>query len=141
MRVRANADQIALKLKELPTLCVVLALTVGKFLAFAQPPGQGLDEIRHFYRVWTFASGAFVDAHGKAGGSIPQCVSDHVNHFANAASGRRPFSFPQYWQSPHPCTSRPAFGTYGTAAFNAPVAYLPEIVAVVLQRAVVLPFR
>src|SRR3984957_12522028 len=98
MRVRANADQIALKLKELPTLCVVLALTVGKFLAFAQPPGQGLDEIRHFYRVWTFASGAFVDAHGRAGGPIPQCVSDYMNHFANAALKRAPFSFPQYWE-------------------------------------------
>ncbi len=59
------------KLKELPALYVVLSLAIGTFLVFAQPPGQGLDEVRHFYRVWTFASGAFVDAHGRAGGPIP----------------------------------------------------------------------
>ena len=49
-----------------PTLYLVLSLAIGTFLVFAQPPGQGLDEVRHFYRVWTFASGAFVDAHGRA---------------------------------------------------------------------------
>jgi uncharacterized membrane protein len=139
IRVRASAEQIASKLKELPSLYVVLALTVGTFLVFAQPPGQGLDEVRHFYRVWTFASGSFIDAHGRAGGPIPQCVSDYMNHFASAASGRGPFSFRQYWQSPQPCSSRLIFGSYGTAAFNAPIAYLPEIVAVALLRAVSAP--
>ena len=139
MPVRASAEQIVRKLKELPSLYVVLALTVGTFLVFAQPPGQGLDEVRHFYRVWTFASGAFIDAHGRAGGPIPQCLSVYMNHFANAASERAPFSFSQYWQSPQPCNANPIFGTYGTAAFNAPIAYLPEIIAVGVLRAVGAP--
>ena len=135
MRVRASAQPMTSKLKELPTLYVVLSLAIGTFLVFAQPPGQGLDEVRHFYRVWTFASGAFVDAHGRAGGPIPQCVSDYMNHFANAASRRAPFSFPQYWQSPHPCIATHVFGSYGTAAFNGPMSYLPSILAVALLRA------
>ena len=127
------------KLKELPALYLVLSLVIGLFLVFAQPPGQGLDEIRHFYRVWTFASGAIVDAHGRAGGPIPQCLSDYMNHFANAASQRAPFSFSQYWQSPHPCIGSHVFGSYGTAAFNGPLAYLPSILAVGLFRAVDAP--
>ena len=139
MQVRAKADQVALNVKELPTLYAVLALTFGTFLVFAQPPGQGLDEIRHFYRVWTFVSGSFINAQGRTGGPVPQCVSVYMNHFASAASGRGPFSFSQYWQSPHPCPSTPVFGTYGTAAFNAPIAYLPAILAVALLRAVSAP--
>ena len=127
------------KLRELPTLYVVLSLAIGTFLVFAQPPGQGLDEVRHFYRVWTFASGAFVDAHGRAGGPIPQCVSDYMNHFANAALKRAPFSFPQYWQSPHPCIGTQVFGSYGTSAFYGPMSYLPSILAVALLRAVDAP--
>ena len=130
---------MASKLKELPTLYVVLTLTVGTFLVFAQPPGQGLDEVRHFYRVWTFTSGAIVNAHGRLGGPIPQCVSDYMNRFANAALRRGPFSFPQYWQSPRPCSGRQVFGPYGTSAFYAPIAYLPEIVAVALLRVVHAP--
>ena len=127
------------KLKELPTLYVVLSLAIGTFLVFAQPPGQGLDEVRHFYRVWTFASGAFVDAHGRAGGPIPQCVSDYMNHFANAALKRAPFSFPQYWHSPRPCISTNVFGSYGTSAYYGPISYLPSILAVALLRAVGAP--
>ena len=65
MRARARAEQMTSKLKELPALYMVLSLAIGTFLVFAQPPGQGLDEVRHFFRVWTFASGAFVDAHGR----------------------------------------------------------------------------
>ena len=139
MPVRVRAEQVVSWLKELPSLYLVLALTVGTFLVFAQPPGQGLDEVRHFYRVWTFASGALVDAHGRTGGPIPQCVSVYMNHFANAALGRAPFSFSQSWRSPQPCSLKPVFGTYGTAVYNAPVAYLPEIVAVAILRAVGAP--
>ena len=47
--------------------------------------------------------------------------------------------FPSTWQSPHPCSSTPVFGAYGTAAFNAPIAYFPEILAVALLRAVGAP--
>ncbi len=138
MRVRA-ADHIVSKLKELPSLYVVLALAVGTFLVFAQPPGQGLDEVRHFYRIWTFASGSWIDAHGRTGGPIPQCVADYMNRFASASLRRGPFSFSQYWQSPQPCNASPVFGTYGTAAFNAPVAYLPALVTVAVLRAVDTP--
>lgn len=139
MRVRARAEQMTGKLKELPSLYLVLSLAIGTFLVFAQPPGQGLDEVRHFYRVWTFAGGALVDAHGRSGGPIPQCVSDYMNHFANAALKRAPFSFPQYWQSPHPCIGRQIFGSYGTDAFNGPMSYLPSIPTVALLRAVDAP--
>jgi uncharacterized membrane protein len=62
-----------------------------------------------------------------------------MNHFANAASQRAPFSFSQYWQSPHPCIGSHVFGSYGTAAFNGPLAYLPSILAVGLFRAVDAP--
>lgn len=139
MPVHGSVEQIFRRLKELPSLYAVLALTVGTFLVFAQPPGQGLDEIRHFYRVWTFTGGAFVDAHGRAGGPIPQCLSVYMNHFASAASGRAPFSLSQYWQSPQACTTKPIFGAYGTAVYNAPIAYLPEIIAVGILRAVGAP--
>ncbi len=139
MRVGARTEQMTSKLKELPTLYLALSLAIGTFLVFAQPPGQGLDEVRHFYRVWTFASGAFVDAHGRAGGPIPHCVSDYMNHFANAALRRAPFSFPQYWQSPHPCIGKHVFGSYGTAAFNGPISYLPSIFTVALLRTIDAP--
>jgi uncharacterized membrane protein len=139
MPVHGSAEQIVRKLKELPSLYVVLALTVGTFLVFAQPPGQGLDEVRHFYRVWTFSSGSFVNAHGQPGGPIPQCVADYMNRFSNTASGRGSFSFPAYWQSPDPCIGRHIFGSYGTAALNGPVAYLPSIAAVAILRVVDAP--
>ena len=92
MRFHAN-DQMVSKFKELPSLYVVLALLVETFLVFAQPPGQGLDEVRHFYRIWTFASGSWIDAHGRTGGPIPQCVSDYMNRFASASLGRGPSRF------------------------------------------------
>jgi uncharacterized membrane protein len=127
------------KLKELPALYLVLSLVIGTFLVFAQPPGQGLDEVRHFFRVWTFASWSITDAHGRAGGPVPQCVSDYMNHFADAAVRRAPFSFPQFWQSPHPCIGTHVFGSYGTAAFNGPMSYLPAIVTVAVLRAIDAP--
>ena len=52
---------------------------------------------------------------------------------------RAPFSFSQYWQSPHPCLASNVFGSYGTAAFNGPLSYLPSIFTVALLRIVDAP--
>jgi uncharacterized membrane protein len=43
------------------------------------------------------------------------------------------------WHSPHPCSATPVYGDYGTAALNAPIAYLPEIIAVGILRVVGAP--
>jgi uncharacterized membrane protein len=111
---------------------VVMALPVGVFLVFAQPPGQGLDEAAHFYRVWTLANGLLVDPthHGQTGAPISQCVLQYLNHFAAAASRRSSFSFEQYWHNSVPCSSKTTFTGFPGSAVYSPVAYVPSIVAV-----------
>jgi uncharacterized membrane protein len=127
------------KLRDLPTLYVVLSLIVGTFLVFAQPPGQGLDEVRHFYRVWSFASGSFLPPHSQATTTIPSCVADYMNRFANEAAKAGPFSFGQYWHTPQMCSASPTLGSYGTSAFNGPISYLPAILTTALLRGVGAP--
>ena len=120
----------------LPLLFVILALPVGIFLVFAQPPGQGLDEGVHFYRVWTLSHGAIEapSLHGHAGGKIPQCVVDYFNQFYTDASRRGSFSFVQYWRTPVGCSFKPVFTDFQGSAVYSPVAYIPSVIAVAILR-------
>jgi uncharacterized membrane protein len=118
----------------------VLALVVGTFLVFAQPPGQGLDEALHFNRVWTLAQGNIVAPvhHGTYGGYVPGCVADYLGEFSAAAAKSASFSVSHYWQSPAHCSSQ-VFANVGTAAANNPVSYAPSLIAVALLRGVGAP--
>src|SRR5271156_281087 len=107
-RFSLQAERMAKKLTQLPFAFVILASVIGIFLVFAQPPGQGLDEADHFYRVWALSGGTLIAPvhHGAAGGSLPQCVVSYINRFAAEASKRSPFSVGQYWQSPVACSQQ-----------------------------------
>lgn len=120
----------------LPVTFVALALPVGIFLVFAQPPGQGLDENVHFYRVWTLTQGAIVapSPHGVSGGNIPQCVVDYFHRFSTEASRGGSFSFDQYWSTPAGCSSKLVFTAFAGSAVYSPVAYIPTVFAVGILR-------
>ncbi len=142
-RIAVRVERVLRGLNEvpLPLAFVVLAVPVGTFLVFAQPPGQGLDESTHFYRVWTLAHGAIVapSQHGKAGGYIPQCVLDYFQHFSAHASQRGPFSFSQYWQSPAGCSSKSLFTEFPGSAVYSPIPYIPSVLAVAMLRGIDAP--
>jgi uncharacterized membrane protein len=146
LRVRATSRvaRIARQLKRIPfpLTFVILALPVGVFLVFAQPPGQGLDEAVHFYRVWTLAHGAIVapSQHGHAGGYIPQCVLHYFNQFSTHASQRGPFSVSQYWQGPTGCSPKPVFADFPGSAVYSPIAYIPSVIAVAILHGLGAPF-
>ena len=116
----------------LPLVFVVVAVPVGTFLVFAQPPGQGIDETAHFYRIWTLTHGVIVapTVRGHTGGYIPGCVLDYFNRFSAEASRRGAFSFSQYWHSPTGCSSQTVFTPFPGAAVYSPVAYIPSLIAV-----------
>jgi uncharacterized membrane protein len=124
--------QVTNRLTQLPVAFVVFASVIGTFLVFAQPPGQGLDEADHFYRVWALSGGTLIAPvhHGAAGGSIPQCVVSYISRFAAEASKRSSFSVGQYWQSPVACSQQTGFTDMGTIPAYGPISYLPAIVAV-----------
>src|SRR5215471_14893468 len=66
---------------------LALALPVGLFLAVSIPPGQGLDEPDHFYRV-TQLSGGEVLGEGTgdtAGGPLPTCVVAYMTTMGTVA--------------------------------------------------------
>jgi uncharacterized membrane protein len=115
-----------------PLVFAIVALPVGTFLVFAQPPGQGIDETAHFYRVWTLAHGTIVapTVHNRTGGYIPQCLLDYFNRFSAEAARRGPFSVSQYWRSPTRCSSQTVFTGFPGAAVYSPVAYIPSLIAV-----------
>ncbi len=133
-RVAARIERVGNVLGQipLPLAFVVLALPIGIFLVFAQPPGQGLDENAHFYRVWTLAHGAILapQQHGKYGGLVPQCVIDYFGHFSTKASQRGAFSVSQFWHSPGSCSAK-QFTPFPGSAVYSPVAYIPSLIAVV----------
>ena len=133
-----RVGRVASRLRQvpLPLTFVALALPVGIFLVFAQPPGQGLDENVHFYRVWTLTQGAIVapSPHGVSGGNIPQCVVDYFHQFSTEASRRGSFSFDQYWRTPAGCSSKLVFTGFAGSAVYSPVAYIPSIFAVGILR-------
>jgi uncharacterized membrane protein len=137
-RIDLRIDRVASRFNQLslPLTFVVLALPVGIFLVFAQPPGQGLDEVVHFYRVWTLAHGTVVapSQHGHPGGYIPRCVVDYFNRFSTEASRRGSFSFGQYWQNPAGCSSKSMFIGFPSSAVYSPVAYVPSVFAVAILR-------
>jgi uncharacterized membrane protein len=117
------------RLRSLPVLFAVIALTVGVFLVFARPPGEGLDESLHFYRAWSLAHGVLAN-NGHLGADVPQCITTYMNRFASEANKPGAFSFSQFWQSPSHCSQRPVFQDFGTTVFYGPVAYLPSTVAI-----------
>ncbi len=116
----------------LSRIYVAMALPVGIFLVFAQPPGQGLDEVPHFYRLWTLAHGTLFAHHGPGGYGtvVPRCVVDYLQHFATKASQPGPFSISDYWRTPGACSGSEFAPFTNTAVYN-PVAYFPALVATV----------
>ena len=142
--VAARADGVVRILRRipLPLAFVILAVPVGTFLVFAQPPGQGLDETVHFYRVWTLAHGAIVapTQHGQAGGNVSQCVVEYLNRFSAKAAQPGPFSFRQYWHTPAGCSPAPAFEDFRGSAVYSPMAYIPALVPVAILRGLGAPF-
>jgi uncharacterized membrane protein len=114
-----------------------LALAVGIFLVFTQPPGQGLDEQNHFLRTWTLAHGAIVApiVHGRAGGQVPLCITHYFSHFQQYSLSTKAFSIDQYWHVPRACNTTARFTSFDNTALNSPIPYVPTAVIVALLRA------
>lgn len=119
-------------------LFLMLALPVGVFLVFAQPPGQGLDEAAHFERVWTLSDGALfaTTQHGQTGGNVPQTLPAYLDRFSNRAAQRGPFDFASFWQTASNHSEKPVFASFANTAVYSPVAYVPPLVAVAFLRGV-----
>ena len=142
-RFVARVTRVVGRLKKvsLPLAFVTLALPVGTFLVFAQPPGQGLDEASHFFHVWALAHGSVVAPihHGIAGSYIPQCVVEYIKRFSTEASRHGPFSFSQYWQSPVGCSQQPRFTNLGSIPAYGPISYVPSIITVAILHGIGAP--
>jgi uncharacterized membrane protein len=135
-------NRIGNRVSQLPLhlVFVAFALAVGIFLVFAQPPGQGLDETVHFYRVWSLAHGSLVAPRvkGEYGGYVSQCVVDYLKRFSTDATRRSAFSFANYWQTPH-CPTGSPFVAFPASAVYSLICYLPSVIVVAILAAVHAP--
>lgn|GEM_PF-1448329 len=127
---------------------LAVAIPFGLFFVFAVPPTQGIDESAHFLRAWLVSQGDLVartqvdPASGTvhAGGQIDQCVMDYVYGFQARAAQPDDFEVADFWFDTPDCEPRDRGWEIADAASNyAPVAYLPQVVAIGSTRAVGLP--
>jgi uncharacterized membrane protein len=116
---------------------LLLAVPMGLFLTFAIPPGQGLDEPNHFYRVLTISQGSLVaiDVNGRVGGYIPNCARAYLTVFMNRAGQIGPYQKHELFQQPSGCDARAAtFIPFENTASYPPISYLPQTLAVGVTR-------
>jgi uncharacterized membrane protein len=126
-----------LTLPSAETWFLVFALPIGLFLLFAVPPTQGTDEPNHFYRAYTISSGAFVAplSGGRASGLISACLKAYVEfQFAPAPTQDR-FHPGAFARQPKSCSNGDTARVYfENTAFNSPVPYLPQVLAISIGR-------
>jgi hypothetical protein len=127
---------------------LIVALTVGVYLACVVPHFGGIDEPAHFYRAYQISTGRFLPMHPDgsefSGACMPPAVVRDVvrdglvvlEHHA-ALEGKAPgVSTPVSLRGVPRCPDDPSqrFVTFST--FGSPVPYLPQAAAIGAMRAV-----
>src|SRR5438105_4302008 len=125
-----------------PSWFLVLAVPIGLLLVLGLPPTQGTDEPNHFYRAYTISSGALVAplSGGRAGGVVPTCVNDYIIFEFMPAPTNRRFHPSSFLRQPPSCASnRSTRIFFENTAFNSPLPYVPQAVALAVGRVVGVP--
>ncbi len=119
---------------------LLLTVPFGLFLVFVLPPGQGLDEINHFYRAYTISEGSFVAVHhdGRVGGYVPTCVSAYITRISHEAVNP-PVRLADMMTSDSCKPASLHFDPFENTAYESPVPYLPQAAAIWVGRMANLP--
>jgi uncharacterized membrane protein len=131
------------------TVFIVLSLTFGLIILFANPPLRGPDEIAHFLRIYSYARGELLPPakiNGRKGIFLERALHDRLYFLKNAgerfARGEGQIRYGQLMVEYRNLAATmgnapeqaPAFAPFaGTEGYN-PVAYIPYIVAGVIGR-------
>src|SRR5262249_3342998 len=131
------------------TVFIVLSLTFGLIILFANPPLRGPDEIAHFLRIYSYARGELLppsEINGRKGIFLDQALYDQLyflkdagERFARAEGQIRYGQIMAEYRSlatpgANALEQPPGFAPFaGTEGYNA-VAYIPYIVAAVIGR-------
>jgi uncharacterized membrane protein len=124
------------------TWFLLLATPVCLFLAFAIPPGQGLDEANHFLRVYQVSGGTILSEYSDRhiGGAVPSCAVTYLYRSGVAAAQPGPFQWRSFFQQPAGCDpSATQFVAFENTAVYSPVSYLPQALGVAIARLVHAP--
>jgi uncharacterized membrane protein len=135
------------------TLFVVVSLLFGTLIILLTPPLRGPDETAHFLRAYGVAQGDIVpsirDAEGRKGILVPPRLYEGFDFFESVrirekeAGFRYGPVFRAYFSRP-PVTGdsdrRPTFVPYAGSEGYSPVAYLPQVAAALVARALDLEF-
>jgi len=128
---------------------IVLSLTFGLIILFANPPLRGPDEIAHFLRIYSYARGALLppsEINGRKGIFLDRELYDQLyflkdagERFARAEGQIRYGQIMAEYRSlatpgANALEQPPVFAPFaGTEGYNA-VAYIPYVVAAVIGR-------
>jgi len=117
---------------------LVLALPVCLYLAVAIPPGQGLDEPNHFFRVLQLSRGQVLAERSgdKVGGQVPSCVVAYLSQADRVATSPITFQWPAFaTPAPVGCdASGTTFVDFPNTVVYSPVSYLPQVAGVIAAR-------
>jgi uncharacterized membrane protein len=119
------------------TFFLAVALPVGVFLVFAIPPFQGLDELNHFFRVYSISGGALASpmVGTDAGDVLPACVPAYAHGLYDQATRPGAFHLSDYFTLPAGCDSQPsAFVPFDNTAEYSPISYAPQSIGVTIAR-------
>jgi uncharacterized membrane protein len=136
------------------TAFAVLSLLFGALIILATPPLRGPDETAHFLRAYGVALGDIVpstrDAEGRKGIFLPAHLYEGFDYFESVRVREKAAGFDYkpvfhaYFFDRRPAATDadrpPTFVPYGGSEGYSPVAYLPQIAAALLARAVDLDF-
>jgi uncharacterized membrane protein len=135
------------------TAFAAVSLLFGTLIILATPPLRGPDETAHFLRAYGVALGDIVpssrDAEGRKGILLPARLYEGFDYFESVRVREKEAGF-NYKPVFHGYFNRPPFATnsdppptfvpYGGSEGYSPVAYLPQIAAALVARAVDLDF-
>lgn len=118
---------------------VVMALSAGLFLVFANGPFQAPDEPSHFYRAYQISEGRFFSERigNEAGGELPTAIHDSKLPFKNSAFHseiriRKEFLSSEL-QKPLNEQER-IFVSFPNTALNFPLGYFPQAIGIYAAR-------
>lgn len=119
------------------TWFLALALPVGLYLTIAIPPGQGLDEPNHFYRVYQVSTGQLVSQRlgNDVGGVLPACAVEYLRQMDGVATSPTAFAWPAFAMGARECDpAATTFVDFANTAVYSPVSYLPQVLGVAAAR-------
>jgi uncharacterized membrane protein len=135
------------------TAFAAVSLLFGTLIILATPPLRGPDETAHFLRAYGVALGDIVpsshDAESRKGVFLPARIYEGFDYFENVRVGEKEAGFGyksvfQAYFNRQPFATNadrpPTFVPYGGSEGYSPIAYLPQIAAALLARALHLDF-